>query len=228
MSRRSAGTGPALAALALAATGCTGNGQAPASQRQVPTPSPAGRASVSSSPSRPPGDPGPDAPSVADPGPAGAGPEAGRARRSVPAEAMVGPAEAAQLLGGRWGTGEVVPARCLMPTRTVADRTAVLASGGSTVLEIVSTHRSPAAADATVADFERRLPDCGFDLGRDPRLGTASLTATSGTATLAVVAADGVTVLLLGSGSRTSGFGWSGLLDLALGTSCAAAPEGCH
>ena len=190
---------------------------------------------ASASPSLPPGDPGPDAPATdpgastgaPDPGTSGAAPKA-KPRRRVPAEAMVGPDEVAQLLGGHWSTGEVVPVRCLLPTRTVADRTAVVASGDSTVLEIVSTHRSPAAADAAVADFERRLPDCGFDLGRDPRLGGSSLTASSGRSRLSVVAADGVTVLLLGSGSRTSGFGWTGLLDLALGTSCAAAPDGCH
>ena len=222
--------GAVLAALVVAATGCSGSGQAatpaaPASRAATASPSLSDGATPT--PSLPPGDPGPGAPSVPDPGTAGAEPTR-PGLRTVPARALVGPTEAQQLLGGRWAVAAVDPVACLRTPGALAERTVGLTSGGSTVLEAVSTHRSPAVADATVADLERVLPDCGWDLGPDPRLGTASLSATRGAATLSVVSVDGVTVELLGSGSRVSGFGWSGLVDIALGTSCVAAAEGCH
>ena len=98
----------------------------------------------------------------------------------------------------------------------------------TSVVETVSTHADDDAADAAVAGLRTRLPDCGWDLGEDPRLGSASLTATRGDRRLGVVSVEGVTVVLLGRGPRADGFGWDGLLDVALGTSCAATAHGCH
>jgi hypothetical protein len=43
------------------------------------------------------------------------------------------------------------------------------------------------------------------------------------------VSAEGVVVLLVGTGDFTDdAVRWGSLVDLALGTSCPAAPDGCH
>jgi len=222
--------GAALAGLVVVATGCSGSGQAATTG---PTASTSASASPTATPttavpSVPPGDPGPDAPSVPDPGAAGAtdGPAA-PALRTVPAAALLGTTDVAQMLGGSWVTGVADPTSCLQVPGSVASRTSFASSGRATLFEDVSTHRSPAAADRAVADLERTLPDCGWDLGADPRTGTASLTATSHGKRLTVVSADGVTVLLLGAGGIDE-FAWQGVVDMAMGTSCEASAEGCH
>lgn len=180
----------------------------------------------------PPGDPGLEAPSVPDPG----RPEHDRhheepARTEVPAEALLDAATVSGVLGGSWQQTESQPAECAAVTGAVAQRTVSFEADGGRLLLTVATHRSLAAADRAVAELAGRLQACGWTGRPDPRLGTASAAATSvdDAHTAAVISAEGVTVTLVGSGAATSERArWSSLLDLALGSSCPAAPEGCH
>ncbi|MDQ4085211.1 MAG: hypothetical protein M3165_05280 [Actinomycetota bacterium] len=180
----------------------------------------------------PPGDPGLEAPSVPDPGK----PEHDRhheepARTEVPAEALLDAATVSGVLGGSWQQTESQPAECAAVTGAVAQRTVSFEADGGRLLLTVATHRSLAAADRAVAEIAGRLQACGWTGRPDPRLGTASAAATSvdDAHTAAVISAEGVTVTLVGSGTATSERArWSSLLDLALGSSCPAAPEGCH
>jgi hypothetical protein len=180
----------------------------------------------------PPGDPGLDAPSVPDPGV----PEEGRdhhedARTEVPDEAMLDAGTVSGVLGGQWRAGTAAGTECVEVPDAVATRTVTFGSEGSQVTQVVATHHSLEEADQAVAAMARQLADCGWQPGRDPRLGTASASADrpDGSQTVAVTSAEGVTVTLLGSGEvATGGPRWLALLDVAMGTSCSAAPHGCH
>jgi hypothetical protein len=82
---------------------------------------------------------------------------------------------------------------------------------------------------STVAAWKRAFDRCGWSVS-DYRLGDAGLIARrSGTATVVVTGAEGVLVLLHAGGGLASASdeidSWA---DLALGTSCEAAPDGCH
>ena len=92
--------------------------------------------------------------------------------------------------------------------------------------------RAPCRCPAVEAATER-LQTCGFTLDRDPRLGAASelLTRTAADGTdqvVLVLAAEGVGVVLMASGTPAERGAWESLADLALGSSCAAAADGCH
>ncbi len=180
----------------------------------------------------PPGDPGLDAPSVPNPGrPKGDRGNQLPARTEVPAVAVLDGQTVSAVLGGDWTTSEAQPLHCLTGNSWVAQRSAAFESADGQVLLTVATHRSPAAADRDVQDQLTSLRDCGWSPQHAPRLGTASAAATypDGGDTAVVLSADGVTVTLVGSGSATAGHRrWVSLLDLALGSSCAAAAEGCH
>ena len=78
-----------------------------------------------------------------------------------------------------------------------------------------------------------RLVGCGFTRDRDPRLGEASellsRTGDDGTVQVAaVIASEGVGLVLVASGSAAEAGSWDALADLALGSSCSAAAHGCH
>lgn len=249
---------PLLVAAGLALTGCADTGDATgASGRAVraagptataaPAPSPAGSASGSTTsvpststttaaapagpaaPSLPPGDPGLDAPAVPDPGTAPAEEHHDEPRRSVPTAAMLGTADVALQLGGSWAPREADPLGCTAPRGAVAARTARHTSGTREVRETVSTHRDPGSADRAVTALADELAGCGWTVGVDPRLGSASVAATRGGRSLTAVAAEGVSVVLVGAGPRVAtGWQWDALVDLAMGSSCPAAPDGCH
>ena len=79
-----------------------------------------------------------------------------------------------------------------------------------------------AAVQAVEAATER-LQTCGFTLDRDPRLGAASelLTRTAADGTdqvVLVLAAEGVGVVLMASGTPAERGAWESLADLALGS----------
>ena len=180
----------------------------------------------------PPGDPGLDAPSVPNPGRPKPGDEHEKpARTVVPAEAVLDGQTVSGVLGGDWDGSEAQPLHCLTGRSWVAQRSAAFDSADGRVLLTVATHRSPAAADRDVDDQLTALRDCGWSPQHAPRLGTASAAATypDGGDSAVLLSADGVTVTLVGSGSATASHRrWVSLLDLALGSSCAAAAEGCH
>jgi hypothetical protein len=225
--------------IGLVLTGCgqatspvAGGTAPPAASPAGSPPSPAGSPSPSAAatPELPPGDPGPDAPSVPDPGE----PEhehAQPARTTVPVESMLDAGTVSGVLGGRWQPAPGGAGGCALAPEGVARRTVGYDSGGGYLAQTVTTHRSPAAADREVRRAAQRIRACGWRVLPDPRLGSASVAATKpgeGRAAV-VVAVEGVTVTLVGSGAATRSAGrWSGLADIALGNACAAAPDGCH
>lgn len=181
-------------------------------------------------PSLPPGDPGVDAPSVPDPGTAGADPSApGRARRTVPVEAMLSADSVRTALGGGWvrkaGGGD----ECVRPEGALGARAMSYGTSAGLVVETVGTYHDAGAADAAVKAIGAAAAGCGWSGVTDPRLGSASLAAEDGARSMVAVSSEGVLVLLVGSGDATRDPSrWSGLVDLAVGSSCPAAPDGCH
>ena len=186
---------------------------------------------VLAKPSLPPGDPGLEAPAVPDPGTASAEPHGhGKARRTVPAAAMLSADTVGMVLGGDWDRHQGGGDECVRPSGGLGVRT--MSYGGSVEgqdAETVLTYEDPEAADAAVAALAAAAGDCGWDGDPDPRLGSASAAATAGGRSMVAVSMEGVLVLLVGTGEFTGNKArWGSLVDLALGTSCPAAPDGCH
>lgn len=227
----------AVTAVALLLGGCGGQVTASPAVTSVEAKPPAASSSPSPSspaeePSLPPGDPGLDAPSVPDPGTASAEPHGheGHARRTVPTEAMLTAGTVRMVLGGRWERRPGGGDECVRPEGALGVRD--MSYGGAVeglVVETVATYEDADAADEAVADLGRAAAACGWTAGRDPRLGSASVAATNGAQALVAVSTEGVAVLLVGTGDFTRDrMRWGSLVDLALGTSCPAAPDGCH
>ena len=193
------------------------------------TPDPA--LSGSPTPTLPPGDPGTDGAGSDDAGSEPAHPPV----TAVPAEALLDAATVGAVAGGSWAAADAPAAWCAAP-RTVgaaASRSGVLTATDGRLVQSVSAHPSGAAAERAVARTAARLVGCGWQDDRDPRLGAASeqltRTAPDGTEQVALVlAADGVGVVLVASGSAAAQGSWESLTDLALGSSCLAAADGCH
>ncbi|MGH3333578.1 MAG: hypothetical protein ACRDPJ_19945 [Nocardioidaceae bacterium] len=182
-----------------------------------------------SSPSLPPGDPGPDAPSVPDPGPAKGHGHADPPRRTVPRAALLDRPTLSAMLRGTWREAGTRALPCTAAPDTVASRTVAFRSSSGQVVQTVSTHMNVSAADRAVRRLANQLAACGWDLGSDPRLGTASLSAADGHHTLTVVSVEGVSLVLAGNNSVAADEGrWASLVDVALGSVCPAAPDGCH
>lgn len=193
----------------------------------------------------PPGDPGPDAPGTDDPN-GDLGNEDGPshpkdARGSVPRTAVLDAETVAAVAGGSWASGPAPVDSCAAPrpAKAVATRSTQLTGTGSDgatvaqIVETVGTHHGADAAVAVVRALERRLRGCHGTSAPDPRIGDASvqlaLTNPDGTVTVVTAAAvEGVTFVLSGSGPITGADSWSALTDVALGSTCAAAIDGCH
>lgn len=187
--------------------------------------------SPSPSPSLPPGDPGLDAPAAPDPGGAEAAThDHGDARRTVPVGAMLTAGTVRMLLGGSWSRHEADGDECLAPTAAVGARTMAYAGpDGGVVTETVATYEDAEAADAAIAALGRSAQACGWGNGRDPRLGSASFAADAVARSMVGVSAEGVMVVLVGEGDFAHDVArWGSVADLALGSSCVAAPDGCH
>jgi hypothetical protein len=148
----------------------------------------------------------------------------------VPVKAMLTATDVEIMLRGRWerrgGGGD----ECVFPENAVAARTTSYggASAG-TVVETVASYPDSEAANGAVAALRRSAVRCGWHDVRDPRLGSASVSADEGNRSLTAVTAEGVVVLLVGTGAvRRDAARWAALVDLALGSSCPAAADGCH
>jgi hypothetical protein len=188
-------------------------------------------------PTLPPGDPGTGSPGVGTPDP-GNSAATHAPGAPVPAAAMLDTATMAAVAGGDWTVGSVSRRWCHAP-RTPGARTArvqLLESADGRLVQSVGSYAGTGADRAAVQavdDTSERLQTCGFTLDRDPRLGAASelLTRTAADGTdqvVLVLAAEGVGVVLMASGTPAGRGTWESLADLALGSSCAAAPHGCH
>jgi hypothetical protein len=181
--------------------------------------------------SLPPGDPGLDAPEMADPGPSRPEPHGQEeALRTVPVEALLDAETVGTVMGGRWATHPGSAVECAVPGDALGVRTRAYESGRDRVLQILTTHHDPADADTAVSGLADQLARCGWSVGPDPRIGSASVTAEDGTGrVLTAVSVEGVGVVLVGSAGTARHRGrWSALVDMALGSSCPAAPDGCH
>ena len=251
--RRRALAAVAAGALALTLAGCGGaaSGDADAALHDAgstpataPASTAAGQSPATSPPSTlPPGDPGTDAPGTDDPngdlGNEGGQSDKNAAKTSVPPTAVLDTDTVAAVAGGGWAASAAPADSCAIPrpTKAVATRSSQLTglntAAGSRLVETVSTHRGVAAAVAAVHALERRLTACHATSAPDPRIGDASvqvtLTAPDGTVTNVTAAAvEGVTFVLSGWGPVTASSHWSALTDIALGSTCVAAFDGCH
>jgi hypothetical protein len=157
------------------------------------------------------------------------------ARTAVPADAVLDAGTVAGVLGGRWTAAAAPGDSCAAPrpTGAVATRSVGYASGARRLVETVATHADPAAAESAVRAVSARLRACGWTPGEDLLLGEASASFTRTTAAgpqrAVVLAAEGVSVTLVGPAAGSGDADrWPGLADVALGTSCPAAPDGCH
>jgi hypothetical protein len=190
-------------------------------------------------PTLPPGDPGADTDADAGTGDGGHGDdEDGGHRRhrvtSVPEAALVDAATVAALAGGDWTVDPDGGSHCptAAPAGAAASRTVTLTAPDGVLAQTVSAFESARAAREAVAAEATRLAGCGFAADGDPRLGEASAQLTKDTGTdrqlALVLAAEGATVVLVGTGSAASQAVWPSLADVALGTSCSAGVHGCH
>ena len=189
-------------------------------------------------PTLPPGDPGPG-PSVPEDTSGVEEPHGGAPRTDVPPGALLDAETVEAVVGGDWRIAAVPTGDCDAPRPTspkpVATRSAALTGPGGLLMETVATHDDEDAARAIDA-LADRLVGCGWTLRKEPPLGedsallTRSSSASSlGAQQLAIVAAEGVTVTLLARGAAsTNPDDWAALLDVAIGTSCLAASDGCH
>jgi hypothetical protein len=183
-------------------------------------------------PTLPPGDPGTGSPGPGDPA------ETHAPGAPVPAAAMLDTATVGAVAGGDWTVGAAPHRWCDAPRTPGAGtaRVQLLESPDGRLVQSVSSYAGTGARRAAVQAVEaatERLQTCGFTRDRDPRLGAASellaRTAADGTGQVVLVlAAEGVGVVLMASGTPAERGAWESLADLALGSSCAAAADGCH
>lgn len=182
--------------------------------------------------SLPPGDPGVDAPAVPDPGTSHADPHEESGRTEVPLVAMLTAEDVRMALGGRWERKDGGGDECLRLGGALAQLTTTYGGAGvdGLLFETVATYPDVDEADAAVIGLADVAAKCGWSSEPDPRLGTASVAARDGErALVAVSAEEGVAVVLVGSGEAVRDAGrWGWLVDLAMGSSCPAAPDGCH
>jgi hypothetical protein len=200
---------------------------------------------ASKAPSVPPGDPGPDAPGTDDPngdlGNGGSATPKHDAKTKVPYEAMLDVTTVMAVAGkvGGWAASNPPPDSCFAPrpAKSVATLSSQLTglntAAPSQFVDTVSTHRGAAAAVAAIHALEQRMLGCHATSQPDPRIGDASVQLTlpgpyNSTVVVTAAAVEGVTFVLAGSGPITDADKWSALTDIALGSTCAAAVDGCH
>ena len=183
-------------------------------------------------PTLPPGDPG-DGPSVPE-DTSNVEEPAGAALTTVPAGALLDARTTGEVLGGSW-TSPAAPAdSCAAPrpTRAVAARSTALTGAGGTIVETVSTYNGEVGATA-ISNLAKRLRGCGWTQEAEPPLGAHSAElsrkGSAGVERVVVVESEGVAVTVIGRGQvAANSDDWSAIVDVAIGTSCSAAPDGCH
>jgi hypothetical protein len=206
-------------------------------------------------PTLPPGDPGTDEPGTDDPDAGNAGdgtdddadgsegsggadgdqPDAGRLTE-VPASALLDVQTVGAVAGGSWSAAD--PAgddTCLAADQGGAPtRSGVLAADDASgrLVQSVATWPTARAARDAVVGVGAALESCGFTAAGDPRLGEASAafdrTVDGAQQHAVVIAVEGATLVLAGSGSAAAPGAWESLADVAMGSACAAGVHGCH
>jgi hypothetical protein len=154
---------------------------------------------------------------------------------SIPESALVDQETVAALAGGHWSVDPVEAEACATAevAGSTASRLLTLTAAEGHLVQRVSAHPGVGAAKAAVPATADRLTACGFTSTGDPRLGRASAKLTrpspsGGEDVALVIAAEGVSVVLVATGSAATPGVWESLADVALGTSCAAGAHGCH
>lgn len=202
-------------------------------------------------PTLPPGDPGTDEPGSDDPdtddhgddesdedepgGADGDQPDAGRLTE-VPASALLDVQTVGAVAGGSWSPAEptgddacVAADQGGAPTRPVV---LTADDAGGRLVQSVATWPSSRAARAAVVGVGSALESCGFAAAGDPRLGEASAafdrTVDGAQQHAVVIAVEGATLVLAGSGTAAAPGVWESLADIAMGSACAAGVHGCH
>ncbi len=241
-------TTPAVGLALLLALGLTGCGSGDENDAAVPraSTSPTTRSAVIAGPTvstpapetttplptLPPGDPG-DGPSVPE-DTSDVEEPAGAALTTVPAGALLDAKTVGEVLGGSWSSSAAPADSCAAPrpTRAVASRSTALTGAGGTVVETVSTYNGTAGTTA-ISNLAKRLRGCGWTQEAEPPLGAHSAELSrkggAGVERVVVVESEGVAVTVVGRGRvAANSDDWSAIVDVAIGTSCLAAPDGCH
>lgn len=226
--------GPEVRADTTAATAASGSAVGPDGPGPSDSPDPA--LAGHPTPTLPPGDPGiedlpPDGDDPDGDPPRATGEHGDETPAGVAAGALLDAGTVASAAGGTW-SATATPAGCTSaaPVGSAAARSLALAAAGGDLTQTVATYPDAQSAAAAVTGTGDRLAACGFTVTGDPRLGEASVELSrleTGERAM-VLAADGALAMLVASGSPAAPGTWESLADLALGTSCAAAPHGCH
>lgn len=167
----------------------------------------------------PPGDPGVDAPPA--PEPTGTEVHAHEeAPERVPPSALLWAAD----LGPGWA-GERAPTDdCAPRTRGPSASRALRSDDGSSLVETVQV---AADGEQAVVAWRRALATCGHVVSPFA-LGEAGLAADGDGERVLVTTAEQVVVVLRATGPLAADPALDDWADLAFGTSCPAAPDGCH
>ena len=151
----------------------------------------------------------------------------------LPAAAVLDAATVGALAGGTWSVA-ALPAGCTgdAPAGARASRSVALESAAGRLVSTVGAFADRRAGTGAVEATAQRLVGCGFAGVGDPRVGDASAelarSRPGGPERAVVLAAEGAVVVLVAAGSPAASGAWESLVDVALGSACAAAPHGCH
>lgn len=168
----------------------------------------------------PPGDPGVDSPPAPEPTGTEVHAHEEELPRRVPASALLKVAD----LGPGWSTASAPEGACAPRGTGPSASSALRSDDGSTLVETVQV--APDGEEA-VAAWRKALAACGHVVSPFA-LGEAGLAADGGGERVVVTTAEQVVVVLRARGPLAADPALSDWADLALGSSCPAAPDGCH
>jgi hypothetical protein len=196
------------------------------------TPAPETTTPLPTLPTLPPGDPG-DVPSEPEDTSNVEEPR-DQALTKVPQGALLDAKTVGEVLGGSWTSSAAPADSCAAPrpTRAVATRSTALTGSGGGLVETISTYNGTAGTTA-ISNLAKRLRGCGWTQEAEPPLGAHSAElsrkGSSGVERVVVVESEGVAVTVVGRGQAAANSDdWAAIVDVAIGTSCLAAPDGCH
>lgn len=152
-----------------------------------------------------------------------------QAPRTVPGRALLTVDDLRRTYGGHWRHRAGGADECVVPEGALAERTTSYGTPAGTVVQTVASYGDLRRADAAVLDLRYAAERCGWTDVRDPRIGSAAVTAVDDQGrSMTAVSVDGAVVVLLGSGRVVAGSRWQELVERALGSSCLAAVGGCR
>ena len=168
----------------------------------------------------PPGDPGVDAPSAPEPAGTEVHGHDEQLPGHVPRSALLRPAD----LGPGWAAARAPEGACAPRTSGPSASGALASDTGSTLVETVQVE---ADALGAVAGWRRALQACGYAVS-SLALGEAGVAADGDGERVLVTTSEQVVVVVRARGPLAADPALPDWADLALGSSCPAAPDGCH